>query len=181
MALLELRVAWGDDTSVRVPVGQRGCGGAPNRVTFAALKVDRRDAKLAAVSIDSLLEGMGFQPPVRFQGGRRRNSKAHCQFESPPPTNESVKTVRPIRVFCSGTPTLSRDPPSERRSPISHCPTRTGRNQPTISSNIDKWSISKCNGTFSFPVLSSARLRSSMSIPAAYQRIGWPCSSRSAL
>jgi hypothetical protein len=36
-----------------------------------------------------------------------------------------VAPVGPVRIFCSRTPTLSRDPPSERRSPISHCPPRT--------------------------------------------------------
>ena len=54
---------------------------------------------------------------------------------------------------------------------------RNGSEEPTISSNMDERTISSRNAMFSFRVLSSARLRSSMSVPVAYQRSRRPCSS----
>ncbi len=54
---------------------------------------------------------------------------------------------------------------------------RSAAEDPTISSNIEERSISSRNATFSFLVLSSARLRSSMSVPVAYHRTRRPCSS----
>src|SRR5882762_9283773 len=47
---------------------------------------------------------------------------------------------------------------------------RNGSEEPTISSNMDERTMSSLNATFSFRVLSSARLRSSISVPVAYQR-----------
>ncbi len=52
---------------------------------------------------------------------------------------------------------------------------------PTISSNIDAWSISSRNATFSSWSRCSACLRSSISVPAAYKRAIRPCSSRTGL
>lgn len=49
-----------------------------------------------------------------------------------------------------------------------------GSEEPTISSNMDERTMSSRNATFSFRVLSSARLRSSMSVPVAYQRTRRP-------
>src|SRR6266850_1301706 len=54
---------------------------------------------------------------------------------------------------------------------------RSASEEPTISSNIDERTISSRNATFSFRVRSSARLRSSMSVPVAYQLTRRPCSS----
>src|SRR5260370_12829308 len=49
-----------------------------------------------------------------------------------------------------------------------------GGEVPTICSNIDDLSISSGSPTFSFGSLSSAFLRSSISVPAAYQRMTRP-------
>ncbi len=48
---------------------------------------------------------------------------------------------------------------------------RSASEEPTISSNIESRSICSRNARFSLRVLSSARTRSSMSVPVAYQRI----------
>jgi hypothetical protein len=53
------------------------------------------------------------------------------------------------------------------------------REAPTMSSNIEVSSISSRRAAFSWCSLSSARLRSSISVPATYQRITLPCRSRS--
>ncbi len=58
---------------------------------------------------------------------------------------------------------------------------RSGSEDPTISSNIEERSISSRSTRFSFCVRSSLRLRSSMSVPVAYQRMISPCSSCSGL
>ena len=50
-----------------------------------------------------------------------------------------------------------------------------------MSSNIESRSICSRNARFSLRVLSSARTRSSMSVPVAYQRITRPWSSSSGL
>src|SRR4029077_16733738 len=52
---------------------------------------------------------------------------------------------------------------------------------PTISSNIDALAISSRRATFSCWSLCSACLRSSTSVPEAYQRVTCPCPSRSGL
>src|SRR6201993_1380365 len=48
--------------------------------------------------------------------------------------------------------------------------------EPTMSSNIESRSICSLSARFSFRVLSSARTRSSISVPVAYQRVSCPCS-----
>ena len=48
---------------------------------------------------------------------------------------------------------------------------RSASEEPTMSSNIESRSICSRNARFSLRVLSSARTRSSMSVPVAYQRI----------
>ena len=58
---------------------------------------------------------------------------------------------------------------------------RSGSDDPTISSNIDARSISSRNAKFSFRILCSACLRSSISVPVAYQRMIFPLSSRNGL
>ena len=56
-----------------------------------------------------------------------------------------------------------------------------GADEPTISSNIEERSKSSRSARFSLRILSSACLRSSISVPVAYQRTIRPCSSRSGL
>jgi CBS domain containing-hemolysin-like protein len=58
---------------------------------------------------------------------------------------------------------------------------RIAAEEPTISSNIDARSISSRNARFSWRIRSSACLRSSMSMPVAYQRRRHPWSSHSGL
>src|SRR6266481_813148 len=53
--------------------------------------------------------------------------------------------------------------------------------EPTISSNIEDCSISSRSATFSLRVLSSLRLRSSISVAVAYQRMTFPLSSSNGL
>src|SRR5262249_58615394 len=58
---------------------------------------------------------------------------------------------------------------------------RTDPDIPTISSNIDARLISSRSTTFSFLIRSSARFRSSISVPVAYHRTICPRSSLSGL
>ncbi len=58
---------------------------------------------------------------------------------------------------------------------------RSASEEPTMSSNIESRSICSRNARFSLRVRSSARTRSSMSVPVAYQRITCPCSFRKGL
>ncbi len=58
---------------------------------------------------------------------------------------------------------------------------RSASEEPTMSSNIESRSICSRNARFSLRVLSSARTRSSMSVPVAYQRITCPRSFRKGL
>ena len=99
----------------------------------------------------------------------RMNARvARCDFlwmaraisSLPEPVSPRIKTVESVAA------TLSTSVSTRRR----------GRDDPTISSNIDERSISSRSAMFSLRIRSSACLRSSMSVAVAYHRTTCPCS-----